>query len=67
MATQDKINYKRIVEKKLKPHPIARTTEELENALPPTADPTELRDTLDTLERQGRIKQIGDAWRWMDL
>jgi DNA-binding Lrp family transcriptional regulator len=58
-------DYTEFIEQKLKPHPVGRTTSDLEEALPENASEESLRNRLQKLEKKGKVKKIGEKWRWM--
>lgn len=60
-------DYEQFVQKKLETHPVGRTTNDLESALPDEADSERLTETLERLEEKTQVKQIGEKWRWMSF
>lgn len=60
-------DYQNYLKRKLEPHPVGRSTDELVDALPPEANEGELADSIDELSRRGTIQQIGGKWRWREF
>lgn len=57
-------NHTEFVQNKLESHPIGRTTEELQSMLPDYAPEEKLVESLNRLESDGKVTQIGEKWRW---